>query len=44
MTQNHDDGANRKEDLEQIDFIDLVLQLWHGKWAIAAIVAQLDAC
>lgn len=39
MTQNHNNGSSRNEDLEQIDFIDLVLQLWHGKWTIAAFVA-----
>ncbi|WP_313112315.1 LPS O-antigen chain length determinant protein WzzB [Pseudescherichia sp.] len=35
MTQNHNDGSSRNQDLEQIDFIDLVLQLWRGKWVIA---------
>ncbi|GAL57513.1 lipopolysaccharide chain length determinant protein [Pseudescherichia vulneris NBRC 102420] len=35
MTQNHNNGSSRNEDLEQIDFIDLVLQLWREKWVIA---------
>ncbi|SAF92572.1 chain length determinant protein [Enterobacter cloacae] len=30
--------VNRSNDPEQIDLLDLVLQLWRGKWVIAAFV------
>ncbi|MDY0922171.1 LPS O-antigen chain length determinant protein WzzB [Leclercia sp. CFBP8987] len=39
MTQNNNNVVTRSSDPEQIDFIDLLLQLWRGKWVIAAFVA-----
>lgn len=39
MTQNNNNAVTRSSDPEQIDFIDLLLQLWRGKWVIAAFVA-----
>lgn len=39
MTYNNNNQVTRSSDPEQIDFIDLVLQLWRGKWLIAAFVA-----
>lgn len=39
MTYNNNNQVTRSSDPEQIDLIDLVLQLWRGKWLIAAIVA-----
>ncbi|CZV62119.1 LPS O-antigen chain length determinant protein WzzB [Enterobacter cloacae] len=38
MTQNNNSQVNRSNDPEQIDLLDLVLQLWRGKWVIAAFV------
>lgn len=39
MTHNNNNAVMRSNDPEQIDFIDLLLQLWRGKWIIAAFVA-----
>ena len=39
MTQNNNNVVTRSSDPEQIDLIDLLLQLWRGKWVIAAFVA-----
>lgn len=39
MTYNNNNVVSRSNDPEQIDLIDLVLQLWRGKWLIAAFVA-----
>ncbi len=39
MTYNNNNQVARSSDPEQIDLIDLVLQLWRGKWLIAAFVA-----
>ena len=39
MTYNNNNAVTRSNDPEQIDLIDLVLQLWRGKWLIAAFVA-----
>ena len=39
MTYNNNNVVTRSNDPEQIDLIDLVLQLWRGKWLIAAFVA-----
>ncbi len=38
MTQNNNSQVSRSNDHEQIDLLDLVLQLWRGKWVIAAFV------
>ncbi|ENO0285004.1 MAG: LPS O-antigen chain length determinant protein WzzB [Enterobacter asburiae] len=38
MTQNNNSQVSRSDDPEQIDLLDLVLQLWRGKWVIAAFV------
>jgi len=38
MTQNNNNVVTRSSDPEQIDFIDLLLQLWRGKVLIAAFV------
>ena len=39
MTQNNNNVVTRSSDPEQIDLIDLLVQLWRGKWLIAAFVA-----
>ena len=39
MTQNNNNPVTRNNDPEQIDLLDLVLQLWRGKWVIGAFVA-----
>ncbi|AOT43725.1 LPS O-antigen chain length determinant protein WzzB [Enterobacter ludwigii] len=39
MTQNNYSQVNRSNDPEQIDLIDLVLQVWRGKWTVVAFVA-----
>jgi chain length determinant protein (polysaccharide antigen chain regulator) len=39
MTQNNNSQVTRSNDPEQIDLLDLVLQLWRGKWVIGAFVA-----
>lgn len=39
MSQNSNNEVRSQNDPEQIDLIDLVLQLWRGKWVIAAFVA-----
>lgn len=39
MTQNNNNVVTRSSDPEQIDLIDLMVQLWRGKWLIAAFVA-----
>lgn len=39
MTQNNNNTVTRSNDLEQLDFIDLVMQLWRGKLIIGAFVA-----
>ncbi|MEC3939822.1 Wzz/FepE/Etk N-terminal domain-containing protein, partial [Leclercia adecarboxylata] len=39
MTQNNNNVVTRSSDPEQIDLIDLLMQLWRGKWLIAAFVA-----
>lgn len=38
MTQNNNSQVSRSNDPEQIDLLDLVLQLWRGKWVVAAFV------
>lgn len=38
MSQNDNNVVSRSSDPEQIDFIDLIMQLWHGKWTIIAFV------
>ncbi|HIE5387186.1 TPA: LPS O-antigen chain length determinant protein WzzB [Enterobacter cancerogenus] len=38
MTQNNNSPVMRSNDSEQIDLLDLVLQLWRGKWVIGAFV------
>ncbi|EKI0254359.1 LPS O-antigen chain length determinant protein WzzB [Enterobacter asburiae] len=43
MTQNNNSQVNRSNDLEQIDLLDLVLQLWRGKWMIATFVVVFIA-
>ena len=39
MTQNNNSQVSRSNDPEQIDLLDLVMQLWRGKWVIGAFVA-----
>lgn len=39
MTQNNNNLVARNNDPEQIDLLDLVLQLWRGKWIIVAFIA-----
>ncbi len=39
MTQNNNNLVTRNNDPEQIDLLDLVLQLWRGKWVIGVFVA-----
>lgn len=39
MTQNNNNLVARSNDSEQIDFLDLVLQLWSGKWVIGTFIA-----
>ena len=39
MTYNNNNVATRSHDPEQIDLIDLLLQLWRGKWLIGAFIA-----
>ena len=38
MTQNNNSQVSRSNDPEQIDLLDLMLQLWRGKWVIATFV------
>ncbi|MGX9826832.1 LPS O-antigen chain length determinant protein WzzB [Enterobacter roggenkampii] len=38
MTQNSNSQVGRNHDPEQIDLLDLMLQLWRGKWMIATFV------
>jgi len=39
MTQNNNNVVTRSSDPQQIDLIDLLVQLWRGKWLIAAFIA-----
>ncbi|MRS92317.1 LPS O-antigen chain length determinant protein WzzB [Enterobacteriaceae bacterium RIT714] len=39
MSQNNNNVVSSRNDPEQIDLIDLVMQLWRGKWTIAVFVA-----
>ncbi|ELE9236691.1 chain length determination protein [Enterobacter kobei] len=39
MTQNNNNLVTRSNDSEQIDLLDLVLQLWRGKWVIGTFIA-----
>ncbi|WP_312068818.1 LPS O-antigen chain length determinant protein WzzB [Lelliottia nimipressuralis] len=39
MSQNSNNEVSSRHDPVQIDFLDLVMQLWRGKWVIAAFVA-----
>ncbi|MEB7543262.1 LPS O-antigen chain length determinant protein WzzB [Enterobacter huaxiensis] len=39
MTQDNNNLVARSSDPEQLDLLDLVLQLWRGKWVIGAFVA-----
>ena len=39
MTHNNNNAVMRSNDPEQIDLINLLVQLWRGKWVIAAFVA-----
>lgn len=43
MTQNNNNLVERSNDPEQIDFIELILQLWRGKWIVGAVVALFIA-
>lgn len=38
MTQNNNNLVTRSNDPEQIDLLDLVLQLWRGKWIVGAFI------
>ena len=39
MSQNSNNEVSSRHDPEQIDLLDLIIQLWRGKWIIAAFVA-----
>ncbi|KZR33348.1 MULTISPECIES: LPS O-antigen chain length determinant protein WzzB [Enterobacter] len=39
MTQNNNNLVARNNDPEQIDLLDVMLQLWRGKWVIGAFIA-----
>ena len=39
MTHNNNNAVMRSNDPEQIDLIDLLVQLWRGKWLIAVFIA-----
>lgn len=43
MSQNNYSQVNRSNDPEQIDLLDLMLQLWRGKWMIATFVVVFIA-
>ncbi|EML5378888.1 LPS O-antigen chain length determinant protein WzzB [Enterobacter bugandensis] len=43
MTHNNNSQVIRSNDPEQIDLLDLVLQLWRGKWMIATFVVVFIA-
>lgn len=43
MTQNNNSQVSRNNEPEQIDLLDLVLQLWRGKWMIATFVVVFIA-
>jgi len=43
MTQNNNSQVSRSNDPEQIDLLDLMLQLWCGKWMIATFVVVFIA-
>lgn len=38
MTQNNSNLVTRSNEPEQIDLIDLMLQLWRGKWVIVNVI------
>ncbi len=42
MTQNNNtpvNSSNGPEQIDLLDLLDLVLQLWRGKWVIGAFMA-----
>ncbi|MEB5749855.1 LPS O-antigen chain length determinant protein WzzB [Leclercia adecarboxylata] len=39
MTHNNNNAVMRSNDPEQIDLMDLLVQLWRGKWLIAVFVS-----
>jgi len=39
MTQDNYSQVNRSNEPEQIDLLDLLMQVWRGKWMIAAFIA-----
>ena len=39
MTHNNNNAVMRSNDPEKIDLIDLLVQLWRGKWLIAVFIA-----
>lgn len=39
MSQNSNNEVSSRHDPEQIDLLDLIIQIWRGKWIIAAFVA-----
>ncbi|EMO5717367.1 LPS O-antigen chain length determinant protein WzzB [Enterobacter bugandensis] len=43
MTQNNNSQVSRSNEPEQIDLLDIVLQLWRGKWMIATFVVVFIA-
>ncbi|MBW4226072.1 LPS O-antigen chain length determinant protein WzzB [Enterobacter roggenkampii] len=43
MTQNNNSQVSRNHDPEQVDLLDLMLQLWRGKWMIATFVVVFIA-
>lgn len=43
MTQNDNRQVSQSNDPEQIDLLDLVVQLWRGKWMIATFVVVFIA-
>ena len=43
MTQNNNSQVSRSNEPEQIDLLDLVVQLWRGKWMIATFIVVFIA-
>lgn len=39
MSHNNNNAVTRNSDPEQIDLIDLFVQIWRGKWVVAAFIA-----
>lgn len=39
MPQNNHNLVTQSDDSQQIDLIDLIMQLWRGKWIVGAFIA-----